>query len=117
MNHIDKAAVTAIKCYKKFISPFKGFKCAYAVNHGISCSTVANNLIKEHGVIAARPLIKQQFTDCRSEFEKIKNDKGSSSCSSNYNNNSLCDVCHVPMGCSGPNKLSNCDFDIGSCDL
>ena len=62
---ISKTALAAIDCYKTFISPLKGWRCAYGSVHGISCSTVAKNLISEHGVIAARPLIKKQFADCR----------------------------------------------------
>lgn len=126
MNTLDKIALKGIECYKTKISPLKGWKCAYGVTHGISCSTVTANLIKEHGMMNARPFIKQQFADCGAEFERLKAEKESNSLSNQYcNSNNKCDNCDVPFwGCSGfrggKSSSSSCDIDgcdIGSCDL
>lgn len=54
-----------ITFYQKHISPYKGFRCAYASYHrGLSCSGRIKNIIAEQGVIDGWPLIKQQFIDC-----------------------------------------------------
>ena len=119
MSLLDRAARAAIKCYKVTVSPHKGYKCAYSVTHGISCSTVADKLIEEHGVINARPFIKQQFTDCRAEFEKLQEDQPDRVRSSGGSSNChFADGCHLPMCWGTPsrrNSSDKCDVDI--CDI
>lgn len=130
MNLLDKAALGAIRCYKTRISHLKGYRCAYGVTHGITCSTVGENLVKEHGIMKARPLIRQQFKDCQAEYEKLKAERESNPDTAplRSNNDSChgCDTnaCSMPFWGFGSRKSAgnsnNCDVfdcDIGGCDL
>ena len=131
MNILDRTALKAIACYKTGISPHKGFKCAYSVTHGISCSTVAENLIKEHGVMDARPFIKQQFQDCTAEYERLIAEEASNpdpakkqrtSKAGNACNSCDTSACSIPWlfpsrKSSGSNSCDVVDCDIGGCDL
>lgn len=68
-----KMCVTSINGYQKYISPHKGFACAYRVLHdGNSCSQAGKELIQEFGVIKAIPLIRKQFQDCKSASLVLK---------------------------------------------
>jgi len=129
MSVLDKAALKAIDCYKVHISPHKGWRCAYGATHGISCSTVVQELITEHGVIDARPFIKQQFDDCREEYNKLLEERQQteeSKPTSESNGNRICDACDV-HSCTmpfwfptGKSSKSNCDIvdcDVGGCDV
>lgn len=131
MNILDKTALKAIACYKTGISPHKGFRCAYGITHGISCSTVAENLIKEHGVMDARPLIKQQFQDCTAEYERLMAERAINNDSDDTEQKrstkyscDTCDIhaCSTPLWLpsrksSGSNSCDVIDCDIGGCDL
>jgi putative component of membrane protein insertase Oxa1/YidC/SpoIIIJ protein YidD len=59
-------AAAAIRGYQRWISPYKGFRCAHRLLHGRhSCSEFARLAILEHGVVDAWPGIRQQFGECR----------------------------------------------------
>lgn len=62
-----------ITLYQRYISPYKGFRCAYGCYHQtLSCSGMVKNIIAEHGLIAGWPLIKQQFAACRLAYETLQ---------------------------------------------
>lgn len=112
---INKTALAAIKCYKLFISPLKGFKCAYGSVHGVSCSTVISELIKEHGVVKAKPHIKEQFVKCRATYEEIRRTQGG---------NCDCAGADLPCYCwgfpsprRGRNDCDVLDCEVGGCDV
>jgi putative component of membrane protein insertase Oxa1/YidC/SpoIIIJ protein YidD len=52
-------AILLIKFYQRFISPYKGFRCAHA------CSEAVKKIIQEHGVFSSRTRISQRFSVCR----------------------------------------------------
>ncbi|MDO9178456.1 MAG: membrane protein insertion efficiency factor YidD [Agitococcus sp.] len=65
-----------ITLYQKYISPHKGFKCAYACYHrSLSCSAMVKNIIAEHGVIAGWPMIKQQFANCHLAYQYLETER------------------------------------------
>jgi putative component of membrane protein insertase Oxa1/YidC/SpoIIIJ protein YidD len=59
-------ADAAIRGYQRWISPYKGFRCAHRHLHGgHSCSEFARLAVLEQGVLAALPDIRIQFRECR----------------------------------------------------
>lgn len=56
-----------IEGYQKYISPRKGFSCAYRILYNReSCSQYVKRQIREQGLINAIPLIRQRFLACKS---------------------------------------------------
>lgn len=69
----SKLALGGIWTYQQYISPKKGFRCAYSVAHGgTGCSGFAKHAIRDHGLWRALPAIRQRFRDCRAAYEDIR---------------------------------------------
>jgi len=138
----SKMALGAIWGYQQFVSPYKGFRCAYAVRHGgTGCSGYAKHAIRDHGVWHAIPAIRQRLRDCKTAYHDLK---ASCSCASeplsdderaalerrraavrkqkrkgSNNCTGCCDCGFAPMACagSGPRAASNNScIDINPCD-
>lgn len=70
MQMISSAAVGSINIYQRYVSPYKGFRCAHRVqNCGLSCSEYAKQSIISAGILAAFPLIFRRFKECREAYE------------------------------------------------
>lgn len=70
---ISKLSLAGIWFYQTFISPRKGYSCAYRVaNGGPGCSGFAKEKIREIGLFGAMPLIRQRFKDCSTAAEGIR---------------------------------------------
>jgi len=73
---INKSLIYSIDLYQKYLSPYKGYCCAYKVYHDdVSCSQFTKNSIKELGFCQAMLIIKKRFKDCKISSEKIKEEK------------------------------------------
>ena len=60
------AALGMITIYQRWVSPYKGYRCAHAVLHGgPGCSGFAKRAIRENGLWRAIALTRQRFRDCR----------------------------------------------------
>ena len=58
--------VPLINLYQKFVSPRKGFVCAYRKLHNdVSCSEYAKYLIKNHNLLSAVQLFRQRMQQCK----------------------------------------------------
>jgi putative component of membrane protein insertase Oxa1/YidC/SpoIIIJ protein YidD len=109
-----------IKGYQKFISPRKGYRCAYSVRHGGSgCSGAVLQIIEENSIFTWRKLIKERFSNCKIAYEEIKKEK-------KRRKNKKCDSCE-PDTCKKERWKKSCDLsdtcdcdvldcDVGSCD-
>ena len=76
MSLLIPPAITTIVLYQRFISPYKGFRCAHATLHqGDSCSQAVKKLIAQYGVWKSKALIKARFAECRAAFELLKHAK------------------------------------------
>jgi putative component of membrane protein insertase Oxa1/YidC/SpoIIIJ protein YidD len=63
---VNQTAIAAITGYQKYLSPRKGFSCAYRVLHNTdSCSQYIKKLIAKYGIIDAIPLARQRFKSCK----------------------------------------------------
>ena len=60
-------ALLGISCYQQFVSPYKGWRCAYAALHGGSpCSVYARQTISDQGILGGSVLLWHRFGECRS---------------------------------------------------
>ena len=58
-------AVGGIELYQRFISPYKGYRCAYGVHcDGPSCSEYGKQVISKEGVIVGAVFLFQRFQEC-----------------------------------------------------
>ena len=58
-------AIISISAYQQFISPHKGWHCAYAALHGgPSCSAYGKEVIANYGCLWGALLLRNRFGDC-----------------------------------------------------
>lgn len=89
---MNKLVLLLITFYQQYLSPLKGYRCAYASLHGgHSCSAVVKNIVADKGVFAGYVDIRHQFEQCTLAYNEIqksekkkkqkkKEDKGDCSC-------------------------------------
>ena len=62
---LDLLAIQFIKTYQKYLSPRKGFSCAYSKLYGSeSCSEYFRRKVKDCGISKAIPLFKERLKEC-----------------------------------------------------
>jgi putative component of membrane protein insertase Oxa1/YidC/SpoIIIJ protein YidD len=60
------AAAGSIAAYQTWLSPRKGFCCAYGAATGRwTCSSYAKKIVTEHGTLALAKALPRQFARCR----------------------------------------------------
>ena len=65
--------IALISLYQRFLSPLKGYGCAYRIRHqSNSCSGAVKSLLAQHGVIKSIPLIRLRFRACRHAYDDLK---------------------------------------------
>jgi putative component of membrane protein insertase Oxa1/YidC/SpoIIIJ protein YidD len=70
---IGKLAITTIGGYQRYLSPHKGFACAYRVLHGgASCSEHVKQVIAAEGLLAGLRSLRSRLKDCRVAARTIK---------------------------------------------
>ena len=70
---VTRLAAAAIRGYQRWISPYKGFRCAHRVLHqGRSCSQFALDAIQARGLLRALPAIREQFRQCRAAAVRLR---------------------------------------------
>lgn len=63
--------ILCIHWYQKYLSPRKGYSCAYrSLHHGESCSCYVKNILTEQNLLKSISLAKQRFSEC-AQAEKI----------------------------------------------
>ena len=66
-------AADAIRAYQRWISPYKGFSCAYRVLHGgRSCSAFGKRLVMRSGVTKAIATMRSRFAACRAAAQTLR---------------------------------------------
>ncbi len=109
---LNRLAAKLIRFYQKYISPHKGFRCAYAVKHqDLSCSEYARVTLLQTSFFKSLALIRHRFHDCKlaaAMLNEEREKKRNKYCS----NASTCNCADVPeVGCD------NCNIgDIAKCD-
>lgn len=96
--------IFSIKCYQKYISPYKGFKCAHkAHTYGMSCSTYGLFAFNNYSVKDAIVKIEDRLKSCKEIHTLYKTDRKSLSGK----------LIHQAGAIDCPD-ISDCDCDIGS---
>jgi len=81
---VKQLILKLIVLYRKYLSPHKGFRCAYGVLHGgNSCSTEIYKIIDKNGFLVGFPLARLQLKKCGAAYRvlssaKVSSEKGSS---------------------------------------
>jgi putative component of membrane protein insertase Oxa1/YidC/SpoIIIJ protein YidD len=63
----------AIKTYRRFISPYKGFSCAYRAYTGQpSCSALGYRAVRRYGVLRGMVVLDGRFARCAAAYERSR---------------------------------------------
>jgi putative component of membrane protein insertase Oxa1/YidC/SpoIIIJ protein YidD len=102
---MKKIALAMIIFYRRFVSPYKGFSCAYRIYTGeSSCSAYGYRAIERQGIFIGAALIKRRFKRCSNAYRKHH---GSRAVAYGLAQAGFCDI-----GCD----VGICDaVDVGSC--
>lgn len=58
-------ALALIRLYQRFLSPLKGYRCAYATSRGAAtCSTLGHRAIRRFGVLGGLRVLRRRFAHC-----------------------------------------------------
>lgn len=122
-----RVVLAAIRSYQLYVSPYKGFCCAYRELTGrASCSAFGYRAVRRYGVFSGLGLVRQRTHLCgvvhrryRPSVRRLHPEQGVCDLGCDL----PCDGCHAPDGCDLPSTrtVSNvCDYlsccDCGSCD-
>ena len=58
-------AIRMIEFYQRFLSPYKGYRCAHAAYYGsLSCSEAVKQIVQREGLWGGRRQIRDRFRAC-----------------------------------------------------
>lgn len=119
------ACLGAIRGYQRFVSPYKGFGCAYREHTGrASCSALGYRAVRRHGVRVGLALARRRMHLCGVVHRRRQEPGGALH---RATQRGLCDLgCDAPcdLGCDLPSGGTrwcrwldpSCCCDAGSCD-
>jgi uncharacterized protein len=103
----DRLMLASIGFYRRFLSPYKGFRCAYGAVYGRgSCSDVVLRVARRYGGLRAFQLSWRQAARCRDAFAVVQHSDPERERLKNENpNKNLAAKCfkrdgYVCLGCS-----------------
>lgn len=113
MKHLT---LFAIRLYQRFISPYKGYRCAYASHTGNgSCSALGYRAIRRYGVWDGLALLERRLARCsavvrsrpRALPSALQRQAGSADCSCDLPSwdklDCACDIVEAAKDCSRRN--------------
>jgi putative component of membrane protein insertase Oxa1/YidC/SpoIIIJ protein YidD len=66
-------AYKAVRGYQRYISPYKGFRCAhYQLHRETSCSGHFRDLLSQYGLSGALRLFPHRLVECRDAYFELK---------------------------------------------
>jgi uncharacterized protein len=112
--HMKSLALLAIRGYQRFISPYKGFRCAYRLHTGrCTCSGLGYRAIRRYGVIDGLGVLRVRLARCGQVHRKHRPKPHQLSRQAG-----VCDVGCDVGGCDAPGGETACHFcncfDCGS---
>ena len=118
---LDTSAVYAIRFYQRYLSPYKGFQCAYRAHTGRhSCSEYAKRIIRKRGVNALFTALPRQFARCRSAYTALLAAQAAQfqTQQPSQKKKDKSDYCPLDAcsGCDVPFERIDLPCDIGPCD-
>jgi uncharacterized protein len=99
-------ADSAIGAYQRYLSPYKGFCCAYRAHTGKrSCSAYGRSVVQKLGLLALVAALPKQFERCQQAFASLKVSEKNRGNNKKSRSNQSCDVpcdaaCDLPCDCS-----------------
>lgn len=70
---ISALLYTLIELYQRYVSPYKGFRCAYRAHRGRhSCSEFGKRALARGGVTGFWPLLRRRFARCAEAAKLLK---------------------------------------------
>ena len=111
---LREPALAAIGVYQRYVSPHKGFCCAYRAHTGrASCSALGARAIRRHGLLAGCVLLRRRLKRCGDVY-RHHHPSGPRPRAAQRGD---CDIsCDLPGdGCDGSDVCDVCD-GCGSCD-
>ena len=70
---LARLAVALIRLYQRWISPYKGYRCAHRALHGgPSCSEFGIAVAQSDGVLSLWPSLRARFAECRAAAATIR---------------------------------------------
>ncbi len=65
--------LAAIRFYQSFISPYKGFRCAYHADTGCaSCSVLGYRAVRRYGVVQGLSVLRGRFDKCARASQRYR---------------------------------------------
>ena len=113
---LSRAALIGIAGYQRWLSPRKGYACAYRMVHGgTGCSGHAKAAIRDHGLWAALPLIRARLAACGEAAALLRQRAGTQD-KDRRKKGHWADGCDCSP-CCGPRggHLDGCDIDGCDC--
>ena len=103
--------IVAIRAYQRFVSPYKGFSCAYRVHTGrCSCSEFGRRAVERKGVFTGLLLIDARLQRCGS-VHRLRGQQGVIDCDCGLDAGDVCncaDACSPGCdGCNGRSRRRN----------
>ncbi|MBU2712048.1 membrane protein insertion efficiency factor YidD [Zooshikella harenae] len=88
-----------IKLYQRYISPYKGFRCAHAaLSKRDSCSVAVSKIIARRGGLKGYQDIKKQFLRCANASQYLEDSKRKDKKPRKKDNPYYCCL-DMPVGC------------------
>lgn len=117
---MQRLALAAIRLYQRWLSPYKGFACAFRVHTGRdSCSAYGYRVIGRYGVPAGLALLRRRLAACgaqhrllaplRQPQQGLRHQAGFC--------DAPCDVPSCDLPCNAPAVETACDMASCGCDL
>jgi putative component of membrane protein insertase Oxa1/YidC/SpoIIIJ protein YidD len=115
-------ALAAIRGYQRWISPYKGFHCAYRVHTGCaSCSALGHRVIRRFGVWDGLPLLRERMARCGAVHEAHRQQQVMTAATVAAEPRRLpaaqrgdCDLgCAPDLPCDGHHGCAGCDGPSG----
>lgn len=104
-------ALASIGLYQRYLSPYKGFCCAYRMHTGAaSCSQLALRAIRRWGVWSGLGVLRWRLAECAAVFKARH-----AAPNPRFGQRGSCDApCDIP--CDGSNVADACDACNCGCD-
>jgi uncharacterized protein len=70
---LQSTALIAISFYQRYLSPYKGFCCAYRVyTHRASCSALGYKAIQQKGLFTGLGILQMRFERCKAALTALR---------------------------------------------
>ncbi len=112
---------SAIGAYQRYLSPYKGFCCAYRAHTGKrSCSSYGRAIVQRLGLLAFLAALPRQFERCKLAYQKLLAKRTLMSANavasdSKKKKNNDCGDC-APSPCDLLDAASSLPCDAAPCD-